>query len=131
VCCCSANIKHSLTQLRYNNCCTAFFAYIQDFFERLYLGKGAGLYARAQDNFVRSLAGYSIITYLLQVKDRHNANIMLTTRGHIVHIDFGYILGDSPGLWTHETAPFKLTQVEYTPYRIHYAYTRTNTHTYI
>jgi Phosphatidylinositol 3- and 4-kinase len=82
----------------------------QDYFEQLYMGPGTGLYGRAQDNFVRSLAGYSIVTYLLQVKDRHNANIMLDTRGHIIHIDFGFILGASPGLWTHETAPFKLTQ---------------------
>ncbi|KAG5192695.1 pi 4-kinase [Tribonema minus] len=82
---------------------------MQDYFERLYMGPGAGLYGRAQDNFVRSLAGYSVVTYLLQVKDRHNANIMLDTRGHIIHIDFGFILGASPGLWTHETAPFKLT----------------------
>jgi hypothetical protein len=81
-----------------------------DFFERLYMGRATGLYGRAQDNFVRSLAGYSIITYLLQVKDRHNANIMIDVRGHLIHIDFGFILGASPGLWKHETAPFKLTQ---------------------
>ncbi|CAM9330672.1 unnamed protein product [Chrysoparadoxa australica] len=81
-----------------------------DLFERLYMGRGAGLFGRAQDNFVRSLAAYSIITYLLQVKDRHNANIMMDSRGHILHIDFGFILGNSPGMWKHETAPFKLTQ---------------------
>ncbi len=86
------------------------FVNMRDFFERFYMGQHTGLFGRAQDNFVRSLAGYSIITYLLQVKDRHNANILLDWRGHLVHIDFGYILGDSPGLWKHETAPFKLTQ---------------------
>ncbi|CAM9792626.1 unnamed protein product, partial [Phaeothamnion confervicola] len=83
---------------------------MRDFFDRLYMGRAAGLYGRAQDNFVRSLAGYSIITYILQVKDRHNANIMLDNRGHIIHIDFGFILGASPGMWKHEMAPFKLTQ---------------------
>ncbi len=86
------------------------FVSMRDFFERLYMGHHTGLFGRAQDNFVRSLAGYSIITYLLQVKDRHNANILLDWRGHLVHVDFGFILGDSPGLWKHETAPFKLTQ---------------------
>ncbi|CAM9247173.1 unnamed protein product [Discosporangium mesarthrocarpum] len=83
-------------------------------FERLYMGKSSGLFGRAVDNFVRSLAAYSIITYMLQVKDRHNSNIMMDTRGHIIHIDFGFILGNSPGkfagMWKHETAPFKLTQ---------------------
>ncbi|CAM9548682.1 unnamed protein product [Ectocarpus fasciculatus] len=83
---------------------------IRTFFERMYMGKTSGLYGRAVDNFVRSLAGYAIVTYMLQVKDRHNANIMLDTRGHIIHIDFGYILGSSPGWWNHESAPFKFTQ---------------------
>lgn len=32
------------------------------------MGKTSGLYGRAVDNFVRSLAGYAIVTYMLQVQ---------------------------------------------------------------
>ena len=69
------------------------------------------MFGAALQNFVKSLVGYSLITYLLQVKDRHNANIMVADDGSIFHIDFGFIFGDSPGFnMNFENAPFKLTK---------------------
>jgi len=68
-------------------------------------------YKVAQHNFVESMAGYSILTYLLQIKDRHNGNLLIDAEGHVVHIDFGFMLSNSPGFnMNFESAPFKLTQ---------------------
>ena len=49
-------------------------------------------FEEAQKNFVESLAGYSMYNYLFNVKDRHNGNIMIDSKGHMVHIDFGFML---------------------------------------
>jgi phosphatidylinositol 4-kinase len=59
--------------------------------------------------FKRSLAAYSIISYVLQLKDRHNGNVLIDSEGHIIHIDFGFMLSNSPGSVGFEAAPFKLT----------------------
>ena len=67
-------------------------------------------FKEAQNNFVESLAGYSLVTYLLNLRDRHNGNIMIDMKGRIIHIDFGFILGISPGNVGFETAPFKMTK---------------------
>lgn len=67
-------------------------------------------YKAAEDAFRRSLAAYSMISYVLQLKDRHNGNVLIDNEGHIIHIDFGFMLSNSPGSVGFEAAPFKLTQ---------------------
>ncbi|KAJ2590625.1 Phosphatidylinositol 4-kinase pik1alpha (PI4-kinase)(PtdIns-4-kinase) [Coemansia sp. RSA 1722] len=64
-------------------------------------------FREAQDCFMRSLVPYSLITYILQIRDRHNGNILLDTSGRIIHIDFGFMLWNSPGSVGFEQAPFK------------------------
>ena len=59
-------------------------------------------------NFAKSLAGSSLLCYALDVKDRHNGNILLDRAGRLIHIDFGYMLGRTPGGLNFEDAPFKL-----------------------
>lgn len=59
------------------------------------------------DAYVKSCAGYCIITYLLGVGDRHLDNLMMTKTGRLFHIDFGFILGRDPKL---RPPPMKITR---------------------
>jgi phosphatidylinositol 3-kinase len=51
------------------------------------------------DNYMKSLAFWTIFTYLLGVGDRHLENIMLTSDGVLFHIDYSYVFG-------YETKPY-------------------------
>ena len=64
----------------------------------------------AKRNCMQSVAAYSLVQYILQLKDRHNGNILLDSTGRLVHIDFSFMLGWAPGGITFEKSAFKLTK---------------------
>uniref|UniRef100_K3X9V2 phosphatidylinositol 3-kinase n=1 Tax=Globisporangium ultimum (strain ATCC 200006 / CBS 805.95 / DAOM BR144) TaxID=431595 RepID=K3X9V2_GLOUD len=66
-----------------------------------------GVNPEALNTYVKSVAGYCVLTYLLGIGDRHLDNLMMKTEGHLLHIDFGFIFGADPKPYP---PPFKLTK---------------------
>jgi hypothetical protein len=80
------------------------------YFKSVYGDPTSSEFQTAQRRFIESMAAYSVVSYVLLLKDRHNGNILLSSEGRIIHIDFGFILGIAPGgMFSIEDAPFKLT----------------------
>jgi phosphatidylinositol kinase/protein kinase (PI-3 family) len=85
-------------------------ATLEDHWRKTFGEPESDAYIAGVKAFTRSLAAYSMISYVLQLKDRHNGNLLIDNMGHIIHIDFGFMLSNSPGSMGFEAAPFKLTQ---------------------
>ena len=87
------------------------FTTLKDFFIRFFGKETSTPFKCARGRFVASLAASSIVCFLLQIKDRHNGNILIHRDGRLMHFDFGFLLCQSPGHNFHfETAPFKLSE---------------------
>ena len=82
------SIKNALTttSLDENGRIKTKYGTLKDHFIQKFGSKKSTTYAKAQLNFIRSLAGYSLATYILNLKDRHNGNILIDEEGHIVRM---------------------------------------------
>lgn len=83
---------------------------LSEYFVQTYGYPESVRFHRARECFIRSMASYATASFVLNIKDRHNGNILIDSYGHLVHIDFGFLFDLSPGGDINfESSPFKLT----------------------
>lgn len=86
-----------------------------------------------KNQFVKSIAVFSIASYLIGIGDRHLENFLVDiTDGEVLGIDFGIAFGSGVDLTTPELMPFRLTQqIEgvIAPHPLEGAYKQTMVHT--
>jgi DNA-dependent protein kinase catalytic subunit len=64
-----------------------------------------------KNQFIKSMAVFSVASYLIGIGDRHLENFLIdTTDGEVFGIDFGIAFGSSVHLSIPELMPFRLTQ---------------------
>eukprot|EP00934_Nitzschia_sp_Nitz4_P007645 Nitzschia sp. Nitz4//scaffold17_size182527//61404//65308//NITZ4_001846-RA/size182527-snap-gene-0.275-mRNA-1//1//CDS//3329539316//7635//frame0 len=71
---------------------------VQDFLRAFAYDESAPYLIRkdVMETYVKSCAGYCVITYVLGVGDRHLDNLLLHQTGHFFHCDYSFILGKDP-----------------------------------
>lgn len=81
---------------------------IQDFLRSAAFDESAPYLVKTyvMSTYVKSCAGYCVITYLLGVGDRHLDNILLHQNGHLLHCDYSFILGQDPKTYL----PMRITE---------------------
>jgi DNA-dependent protein kinase catalytic subunit len=93
----------------------------QDSFPRFLLRNGlenlcltSSAFLTIKNQFIKSIAVFSIASYLIGIGDRHLENFLIdTTDGEVLGIDFGIAFGSGVHLVIPELMPFRLTmQIE-------------------
>ena len=60
-----------------------------------------------RQRIISSTAGACLLAFTMGLGDRHLENILVCSDAHLVHVDFGFVLGDDP---KHAHTPMRITE---------------------